>query len=208
MINDLVTNTISVAGDVVEDPVLSHTVYGENFYSFPIKVDRLSGASDVLSCILPALLLCCVSKGGAIEVSGQIRSYNRIVNGLNRLDIKIFVREVFSNSFENCLNEAMLKGYICKPPVYRVTPFGREITDMLLAVNRAFNKSDYIPVIAWGRNARLCGKLEIGQKLCVTGRMQSRDYEKTCDGETFTRTAYELSACTAELLEENDQYAN
>ena len=205
MMRDIVTNTICAAGVAADEPTHSHCVYGEDFYAFFLEVERLSGAFDILPCVIPERLKGLVRQGERIEVYGQIRSYNRIVDGANRLEIKVFVREVFPAEEETCLNDAMLCGFICKPPVYRVTPFGREITDMLLAVNRAYNKSDYIPVIAWGRNARLCSKFEVGERICVHGRLQSREYEKVSRGETLVRTAYELSACAVELITQNDE---
>ncbi len=200
MNQEILTNNITVSGTVKSGPEHSHCVYGEDFYSFILEVERLSGAVDELPCIVPKRLLSCIGEGKMIEACGQIRSYNRIVEGCNRLDIKLFLREVYPVVETSCINEVILRGYVCKPPVYRVTPFGREITDMLLAVNRAYNKSDYIPIIVWGRTARMCGKLNVGEKLYISGRLQSREYEKNVDGEIIKRMAYEVSACTAEVI--------
>lgn len=200
MNDDMITNSISISGEILNQPCFSHSVYEESFYTFMLRVMRLSGTEDILPCIVSKRMLKYLEKGEYIEACGQIRSYNRIVEGVNRLDIKLFLREVFPVADVSCINDVTLRGYICKPPVYRVTPFGREITDMLLAVNRAYNKSDYIPVITWGRNARICASLGVGEKVYIGGRLQSREYEKNIDGEIIRRTAYEVSACNMEVL--------
>lgn len=197
-----ITNSFTATGYLKEEPHYSHSVYGEDFYGFDFTVERLSGMCDVLPCIISSRLRECIKPGVPLEIYGQIRSYNRVVDGINRLEIRTFVREICETAEKSCVNDARLTGYICKPPVYRVTPFGREITDMLIAVNRRFSKSDYIPVIAWGRNARLCSTLSVGEKLAIAGRLQSREYEKKTEEKTEKRTAYELSACTVRLPEE------
>ena len=204
MTQNIVTNTICATGIALSEPQLSHCVYAERFYAFTLRVKRLSGAFDELCCIIPEKLKSSVKQDELIEVYGQIRSYNREVEGANRLEIKLFIKDIFPAEQDNCTNDAMLCGYICKTPIYRVTPFGREIADMLLAVNRAYNKSDYIPVIAWGRNARICANYAVGDKIAVHGRLQSRRYEKVTEGQTIERTAYELSACMVELVSENE----
>ena len=121
-------------------------------------------------------------------------------------DIKYLSEQDEENSSEKVSNEVTLIGYICKKPIYRQTPFGREISDILLAVNRAYNKSDYIPAIAWGRNARFCQNIEVGTKVKITGRVQSRNYEKKFeDGTTQTRTAYEVSISSLEIVNEEEE---
>jgi len=187
------TNNVSVAGRL-RGLELSHRIYGEAFYTFFLECDRLSDKKDVLPVTVSERLLARypLCDGSAVCVRGQLRSYNKLIGGRIRLYLTVFAREI--GDTEGVLNEIEMTGYICKPPVYRVTPFGREITDLLVAVNRAYNKSDYIPCIVWGRNARYADGLEVGDRVAVYGRVQSREYEKVLDnGETMQRTAYEVS---------------
>ena len=186
------------------DFTFSHEVYGEGFYRFETEVYRLSEASDILPVTISERIIDMseLSIGTWLYVSGQIRSYNSYVEAdrRNKLVLTVFARdiEVLAEKTDELTdvnpNDVYLNGYICKPPIYRTTPFGREIADILLAVNRSYNKSDYIPCIAWGRNARFAGKLTVGSNIRVWGRMQSRPYQKRYDnGEVQEKTAYEVS---------------
>ena len=194
-------NRIIAAGRLEGAPVLSHEVMNEPFYTGTLAVRRLSGAVDRLPVTLPGKLLACVpaAEGQLLTVSGQVRSYNKVVDGAGRLMVTLFVQSLSEARESDTLNKVTLVGALCKPPIYRSTPFGREICDMMLAVNRAFGKSDYIPCIAWGRNAQYAARFGVGEKICLTGRFQSREYQKLMDnGEYITRSAYEVSAFTLE----------
>ena len=194
-------NRIIAAGRLEGAPVLSHEVMNEPFYTGTLAVRRLSGAVDRLPVTLPGKLLACVpaAEGRLLTVSGQVRSYNKVVDGAGRLMVTLFVQSLSEARESDTLNKVTLVGALCKPPIYRSTPFGREICDMMLAVNRAFGKSDYIPCIAWGRNAQYAARFGVGEKICLTGRLQSREYQKLMDnGEYITRSAYEVSAFTLE----------
>ena len=194
-------NRIIAAGRLEGAPVLSHEVMNEPFYTGTLAVRRLSGAVDRLPVTLPGKLLACVpaAEGQLLTVSGQVRSYNKVVDGAGRLMVTLFVQSLSEARESDTLNKVTLVGALCKPPIYRSTPFGREICDMMLAVNRAFGKSDYIPCIAWGRNAQYAARFGVGEKICLTGRLQSREYQKLLDnGEYITRSAYEVSAFTLE----------
>ena len=187
---------------------------GESFYIFDLEVARLSGNSDIIPITISERLI--LEKeleiGDKVAIEGQFRSYNSYENEKNRLILTVFAKDIKylseedeENSSEKVSNEVTLIGYICKKPIYRQTPFGREISDILLAVNRAYNKSDYIPAIAWGRNARFCQNIEVGTKVKITGRVQSRNYEKKFeDGTTQTRTAYEVSISSLEIVNEEE----
>ncbi len=199
-------NNINLIGKVVSDYEFNHEVYGEGFYSFFIETNRLSNSTDTLPVTISERLINndILKKGNMVEISGQIRSYNNYSENKNRLILTVFVREIkevdLSTQNKNP-NQVTLNGYICKKPIYRTTPFGREITDILLAVNRAYNKSDYIPCISWGRNAVFSNRLEVGENLLISGRMQSRIYQKKLEnGETFEKTAYEVSISKIEVL--------
>ena len=194
-------NRIIAAGRLEGAPVLSHEVMNEPFYTGTLAVRRLSGAVDRLPGTLPGKLMACVpaAEGQLLTVSGQVRSYNKVVDGAGRLMVTLFVQSLSEARESDTLNKVTLVGALCKPPIYRSTPFGREICDMMLAVNRAFGKSDYIPCIAWGRNAQYAARFGVGEKICLTGRLQSREYQKLMDnGEYITRSAYEVSAFTLE----------
>ena len=187
------TNSVSVAGRL-SSLKLSHKIYGEAFYTFLLECARLSEKADQLPVTVSERLLeqYPLCDGALVGVMGQLRSYNKLVDGRTRLYLTIFARELAENP--ESANEIELKGFVCKPPVFRVTPFGREITDLLIAVNRAYNKSDYIPCIVWGRNARYASGFTVGDKVSMNGRVQSRDYEKLLEsGEVTVRTAYEVS---------------
>lgn len=189
-------NKVYVMGEIVSDATFSHEVYGEGFYEFFVRVMRLSGQADILPVTVSERLIegGALKKGKTISAIGQFRSYNKIENGKSRLMLTVFVRELTEEISEKNPNSILLSGYICKPPVYRTTPFNREIADILVAVNRAYNKSDYIPCIAWGRNARFVKTLSVGDKVAVSGRIQSREYQKKLsETEIKTMTAYEVS---------------
>lgn len=188
-------NKVYVQGEIVSDAVYSHEIYGEGFYEFFVKVLRLSGQADILPVTISERLIQdgMLCKGKTLCALGQFRSYNKIENGKSRLMLTVFVRELLEKTDKNP-NSIVLSGYICKPPVYRTTPFNREIADVLIAVNRAYNKSDYIPCIAWGRNARFVKNLGVGDKIAVSGRIQSREYQKKIsETDVRTMTAYEVS---------------
>ena len=185
---------------------LNHEVYAEKFYSFTVRVPRLSGAFDRIRVIISERLIMDNEyyDGDKVEIAGQFRSYNSYENGAYRLLLTVFAKDIskVEGEHEQNPNSLYLDGFICKPPVYRTTPFGRGITDMLIAVNRSYNKSDYIPVIAWGRNARFARILKIGDNVRIWGRIQSRDYQKRIsDEEAVTKTAYEVSVNRIELVE-------
>ncbi|MCR4718375.1 MAG: single-stranded DNA-binding protein, partial [Firmicutes bacterium] len=180
-------------------------IYGEKFYIFTLNIPRLSGTSDKVKIMVSDRLLADteVLTGDVIEVDGQFRSYNDYENGDNRLVLTVFAKDIRKSGEgkEKNPNSLYLNGFICKEPVYRTTPFGREITDLLLAVNRSYNKSDYIPVIAWGRNARYCKNINIGDNIKVWGRIQSRIYQKhISEEEVIEKTAYEVSVSRMEMV--------
>ncbi len=189
-------NRVYLCGKVVSNPEFSHEVYGEGFYEINLEVNRLSEQYDIIPITISERLMKGVNLGlgGTLAIVGQFRSYNKMVDNKSKLMLTVFVREVVEPvEGQNC-NIIELEGYLCKTPVYRMTPFKREICDMLLAVNRAYNKSDYLPCIAWGRNARFVSDLGVGEKIYLTGRIQSRQYQKRIDEENSeTRTAYEVS---------------
>lgn len=207
------TNKVIIVGKVVSEKEFSHEMYGEGFYNFELGVPRLSDYIDILPVTISERLLVNIDlvKGKYVLIEGQLRSYNRYVNNSNRLVLTVFARDIYEPKDEEIdellkkPNEIFIDGYICKPPVYRTTPFGREITDLLIAVNRPYNKSDYIPCISWGRNARFCEKLLVGDHVRLWGRIQSRDYQKRLsNGEVITRTAYEVSISKLEYIENDN----
>lgn len=188
-------NKVYLSGEIIDEPVFSHEILGEKFYDFKISVPRLSGQTDVIPLTISDRLMqeASFSVGEKIGVNGQLRSYNKQINGRSKLILRVFVREL-SSVDEDEPNVIELDGFVCKEPIFRTTPFKREITDILLAVNRAYNKSDYIPVIAWGRNARYASIFKVGDKIKILGRIQSRIYEKQMeDGSIEEKVAYEVS---------------
>ncbi|MDR2166770.1 MAG: single-stranded DNA-binding protein [Clostridiales bacterium] len=209
MENSGVVNRINLLGEIASECEFSHDVFGEGFYSFKLLVPRLSDANDLLPITISERIMegSRFSPGELIKISGQIRSYNNYIEkeGRNRL-----VLTVFAKDYEFCdvvgsenPNDVFLDGFICKPPIYRTTPFGREIADLLLAVNRSYNKSDYIPCITWGRNARYGAKLVVGDNIRISGRMQSRLYQKKLEDESMVeKTAYEVSVARIEIVAE------
>ncbi len=203
------TNNIFVSGVIETEPVFSHEVYGEGFYSFFLRVPRLSESEDILPVTISDRLSEPekIRKGGSIWARGQIRSYNTYENNKNHLILSIFVKEIYflspGEEVKENPNHVSLDGFICKPTVYRTTPRGRRIADILLAVNRAYGKSDYIPLIAWERNALFSKGLEVGDNIKLEGRMQSRIYRKKIDnGEIVEKTAFEVSVSKMELSRE------
>ncbi|MBO5067340.1 MAG: single-stranded DNA-binding protein [Clostridia bacterium] len=189
-------NKVFISGEIVSEAEFSHEVYGEGFYEMFVLVKRLSGQGDVLPVTISERLINDrdLKVGVTINALGQFRSYNKLVNGKSKLMLTVFVRELLDDAPIKNPNSIVLTGYICKPPVYRTTPFNREIADVLIAVNRSYNKSDYIPCIAWGRNARFAKNIAVGEKIAVSGRIQSREYQKRiADDDVKTLTAYEVS---------------
>lgn len=186
-------NKVYLTGQVIDEAQFSHEILGEGFYDLSISVKRLSGQEDVIPLTISERIMSSFEKGDMIGVIGQFRSYNKIVDGRSKLILRVFVRELCPPDLD-VPNVIELDGYICKPPIYRTTPFKREIADMLVAVNRAYNKSDYIPAIAWGRNARFASNFQVGDKVHIEGRIQSRVYQKQLDdGAIEERMAYEVS---------------
>lgn len=200
---NLNNNEVELCGRVDSELTYSHEVYGEGFYQFYIDVPRLSDISDRINITISERLLQDVSMniGDTVCINGQFRSYNNYSDSGNRLILTVFARDITCHPEGNKNpNHIYLNGFLCKKPVYRTTPFGREITDILVAVNRAYNKSDYIPCIAWGRNARFSSALEVGENIKIWGRIQSREYQKRIDEEnTITKTAYEISISKMEI---------
>ena len=216
--NYLENNYLTLVGKVTGEKRFSHEIYGESFYVFDLSVARLSGNADIIPVTVSERLIKdeMLKEGNNLLVKGQFRSYNSYENERNRLILTVFAKDVIeveeNEEEENEMakkdmitNEVVLVGYICKKPIYRQTPFGREISDILLAVNRAYNKSDYIPCIAWGRNARFCQDLEVGTQVKIVGRVQSRTYEKKFeDGTVEQKVAYEVSVGSLEVIDEKD----
>lgn len=206
-------NQVTVSGTVESAPAHSHTVYAEQFYMFSMRIARLSEASDVINVLISERLFTesvCIEPGAAVTVTGQFRSYNNYSGSGSRLVLTVFAKDICTADAAALAdpNRIFLDGYICKVPVYRTTPFGREIADVLIAVNRAYNKSDYIPAIAWGRNARFCRDLGVGTHIRLWGRIQSREYVKRIDEEnSITKIAYEVSVGKLEIADEEMQKA-
>ena len=174
----------------------SHDVFGEKFYKTNIKVERLSGDFDIIPIIVSERLVDVTEDltDVCVKISGSFRSFDKIDGEKKKLILTVFVREIdISRNFDSNENQIYLEGFICKPPVYRKTPLEREIADLLIAVNRSYGKSDYIPSICWGRNARFASRLEVGEKVELHGRIQSREYQKKTKDNVETRVAYEVS---------------
>lgn len=201
------TNNVYVQGEVLNAPEYNHSVKDEQFYSFNLKVDRLSDESDVLPVIMSSKFLSVksLSAGDRIAIRGQFRSHNMLEDGRSRLILSVFCQELDECNDNINSNVVELSGYICKPPIYRKTPLNREICDLLLAVNRNNNKSDYIPCLAWGRNARFAGSLPLGTRIELTGRIQSRQYNKKIEtGIEITKMAYEVSIANLAAISQVD----
>ena len=204
-------NQVTIAGEVVSEFTFSHEVYGEHFYIVNIAVCRLSNSYDVIPVMVSERLIDVTSdyRGCVLQVSDQFRSYNRHEENRNRLVLSVFAREAVLASQEDedeqNPNHIFLDGYVCKHPVYRKTPLGREIADVLLAVNRPYGKSDYIPCICWGRNARFADKFEVGSHIQIWGRIQSREYQKKIAEDQYEkRVAYEVSVSKLEYIAEEN----
>ena len=210
---DNTNNQAIVIGTIETDFELNHEIYAEKFYTFSIQIPRLSGAADSVRIMISERLIMEgeYKIGDLVEISGQFRSYNSYDNGSNKLVLTVFAKDISHCDEEENKNpnSLFLNGYICKEPIYRTTPFGREITDILLAVNRSYNKTDYIPIIAWGRKARFAKTLNVGDNVKLWGRIQSRNYQKRIsDDEVVTKTAYEVSINRMELVDENAETEN
>lgn len=202
-------NKVFISGEIVTEAEFSHEVYGEGFYEMSVLVKRLSGQGDILPVTVSERLINDkdLKVGKQINAFGQFRSYNKLVEGKSKLMLTVFVRELMDVPCVKNPNSIVLAGYICKPPVYRTTPFNREIADILIAVNRSYNKSDYIPCIAWGRNARFAKNLEVGEKIAISGRIQSREYQKRIsDEEIKIMTAYEVSISKLSAYENAENF--
>ena len=203
----LENNQVSIVGEIISDFQYSHEVYGEGFYMVEVAVSRLSNFSDYIPLMISERLIDTSQSyiGQKVYVTGQFRSYNRHEELKNRLVLSVFVREIEfieEETEEMKSNQILLDGDICKDPIYRKTPLGREIADVLLAVNRPYGKSDYIPCICWGRNARYASAFEVGGHVLIWGRIQSREYMKRIgENETEKRVAYEVSVSKLEYME-------
>lgn len=197
-------NMVELWGKISTEPKYTHSVMDEKFYEFILEVPRLSDSSDFIPVTISEKLFgeTKLEVNAVIAISGQFRSYNKIENGKSKLMLTVFVREMQEVDTTKNPNIITLIGYVCKSPIYRTTPFKREITDILVAVNRAYNKSDYIPAIAWGRNARFSKNLDVGSKIKIEGRIQSRVYQKKLsETEVENKMAYEISITKINLEE-------
>lgn len=200
-------NKVSIVGEIVSEFAFSHEVFGEGFYLIDVSVNRLSDLKDIIPLMVSERLVDVSENyvGRLVDIGGQFRSYNRHEGNKNRLVLSIFVREwefVEENQESGKTNQIYLDGFICKAPVYRKTPLGREIADLLVAVNRPYGKSDYIPCIAWGRNARYASTFDVGGRIQIWGRVQSREYiKKVSEEQTEKHIAYEVSVSKLEYIE-------
>lgn len=203
-------NYIMLVGKVTSEKKFSHEIYGESFFNFNLEIPRLSGISDIIPITISERLIANfdLSIGKQVVIEGQFRSYNSYEDTKSRLILTVFAKEIRERGEEEEIkvpNEVQLVGHICRKPIYRKTPFGREIADILLAVNRAYSKSDYIPCIAWGRTARFCENMEVGTEVKLVGRVQSRQYEKKHeDGTVENKVAYEVSVGSLEVVNQKD----
>ena len=189
-------NYLRLNGILTDNPVYGHEVFGEKFYYATLSVPRLSGAEDLLPVTLSERLMegTKLEIGAPLSIEGQLRSYNKVIDGQGRLLITGFAQRLLDPESDENPNQVQLTGALCKLPSYRTTPFGREIADLMLAVNRAYGKSDYIPCITWGRTARFASHVKVGDKVTLLGRFQSREYQKQlADGSVISKTAYEVS---------------
>ncbi len=202
-------NKVYLNGEIVTQARFSHEIYGEGFYEMDVLVKRLSGQSDVVPITISERLIekSNLKIGSYLSAIGQFRSYNKQVDGKSKLMLTVFVREILDVQYSQNPNVIVLTGFICKPPIYRTTPFCREIADLLIAVNRAYNKSDYIPCIAWGRNARFVKNLQVGERVVLSGRIQSREYQKKIsENEVKIMTAYEVSISKLAICDQTDNF--
>ena len=203
-------NYLRLSGILIDAPVYGHEVFGEKFYYATLSVPRLSGAEDLLPITLSERLMegIRLDVGSPLAIEGQLRSYNKVIDGVGRLLITGFAQRLLDPESDENPNQVQLTGALCKLPSYRTTPFGREIADLMLAVNRAYGKSDYIPCITWGRTARFASHLKVGDKVTLLGRFQSRNYQKQLpDGAVINKTAYEVSVGRLSMAETIQQPA-
>lgn len=203
-------NEVTLTGKVVSDFTFSHELYGEKFYEFNLEIPRLSDTTDILPLTISERLITDkLVPGVFVDVVGQLRSYNNYKGSGNKLKLTIFARTIVileGESENKNPNQIILNGFICKQPICRKTPFGREIADLILAVNRSYNKSDYVPIITWGRNAKFSEQLKVGDNVKIWGRIQSRPYEKKLeDGTTVQKIAYEVSVSKMEIVDNNNK---
>lgn len=206
--NEITNNKVKLTGTIVSEPEFIYEVYGEQFFNLFLEVKRISGVADIVPLTISERLFNFEDKftGTVVRVSGQFRSFNKHEENKNRLVLSVFVREIerVVNDYDE-ENEIEIDGFVCKDPVYRKTPLGREIADILFAVNRSYGKSDYIPCVVWGRNAVYTSGLPVGTHLKLTGRIHSRGYVKMYeDGTEEQRTAYEVSVSKINVLEEEN----
>lgn len=195
-------NQVTVSGEITENFTFNHEVFGECFYITTLAINRTSDFVDYIPIIVSERLLDVKENwvGQFVKINGQFRSFNKHEEKKNRLVLTVFARDVEVLEVLYAENQIFLDGYVCKQPVYRKTPFGREITELLIAVNRAYGKSDYIPCVCWGRTARFASTFEVGTEVRLCGRIQSRPYsKKISDTETEERIAYEVSVSKIEL---------
>lgn len=195
-------NHISLAGLALDGAERSHENHGVTYFQFPLRVRRLSGAEDILNVMAaePLLQACPVARDRPLAVEGEVRSYNNRSGTGSRLVITVFAKALEPGD-GGSRNELTLAGVLCKPPVVRRTPLGREICDMMLAVNRKYGRADYLPCISWGALAAWCGQLSVGSGVRLNGRLQSREYTKEIDGQSVRRTAFEVSVMSMEPAE-------
>ena len=193
-------NDVLLEGRPVNEPEWSHENHGTQFYRFFLEVSRLSGTPDVLPVLLPEALLDRIDSQGSLRIRGQLRSFNNRSGVGNKLVLTVYATDIQPGTGESC-NQILLTGSLCKPPIFRRTPLGRSICDLMLAVPRRYGRADYLPVIAWGQLAVRSSSLEVGDSLSLEGRVQSRAYHKVTDSGTEERTAYEVSMM--HLLEED-----
>ncbi len=202
-----ILNALHLTGKLSGTPETGHEAFGELFYYLTLSVPRLSGAEDLLPVTISERLLADhpIVPGDVLAFDGQIRSYNKVVDGSGRLLITAFAQKLVEPDPQRNPNLLQLTGTLCKPPAYRTTPFGREIADLMLAINRAYGKSDYIPCITWGRSARFASRLSVGDRVSLIGRLQSRTYQKQqSDGSAIEKVAYEVSVSQIELAAAED----
>lgn len=189
-------NKVYIAGEILTTPTFSHEVLGESFYEFDLKVKRLSGSCDIIPITISERLINSngLKQHSLIAGNGQFRSYNKLEGKKSRLLLTVFIREILPYDEQQNPNVIEINGYVCKDPIYRTTPFKREICDVLIAVNRSYNKSDYLPCIAWGRNAKFVKEFSVGDNIKILGRIQSRVYQKKIsETEVVEKTAFEIS---------------
>jgi len=204
-------NIVSISGKVASELQFSHEVYGEGFNYFNLDVPRLSESCDRIPVTVSERLILDreIEIGKNVKVEGQFRSHNSFDGSKNKLLLTVFAREItfFEDEIKNNnSNQIFLNGFVCKKPIFRTTPFGREIADMLLAVNRPYSKADYIPCISWGRNAKYSESILVGSNLKIWGRIQSREYQKTTNtGEVIKRTAFEVSVTKMEICDKTEE---